>query len=96
MRGTDEPRYTRGIGKTLTEQNYRQQSREAKGLLRTYVLKMTGLSRAQVTRLIGQHSRQGQVREAVYRELSAREFSLSAWAGHWDEFEIAGIVARSG
>ena len=55
------------IGKTLREQDYRQQSREAKGLLRTYVLKMTGLSRAQVTRLIGQHSRQGEVQEAVYR-----------------------------
>ena len=48
------------IGKTLTEKNYRQQSREAKGVLRTYVLKMTGLSRAQVTRLIGQqlHTRE--------------------------------------
>ena len=55
------------IGKTLREHDYAKQTREAKGLLRTYVLKMTGLSRAQVTRLIGQHSRQGQVREAVYR-----------------------------
>ena len=55
------------IGKTLREHDYAKQSREAKDLLRTYVLKMNGLSRAQVTRLIGQHSRQGQVREAVYR-----------------------------
>ena len=48
------------IGKTLTEQNYRQQSREGKGLLRAYGLKMTGLSRAQVTRLIGQYLRRGE------------------------------------
>ncbi len=47
--------------------NYGEQTREAKGLLRIYVLKMTGLSRAQVTRWIGQHSRQGEVKEAVYR-----------------------------
>ena len=53
------------IGKTLAEQNYRQQSREGKGLLRTYVLKMTGLSRAQVTRLIGQHLHRGEVKETV-------------------------------
>jgi hypothetical protein len=55
------------IGQTLCEQQYGQQGREAKGLLRTYVLKMTGLSRAQVTRLIGQHTHQGEVKEALYR-----------------------------
>ena len=55
------------IGRTLREQAYGKQAREAKGLLRTYVAKMTGLSRAQVTRLIGQHLHQGEVKEAVYR-----------------------------
>lgn len=55
------------IGKTLREQGYGQQGRQAKGLLRSYVAKMTGLSRAQVARLIGQHARQGEVKEAVYR-----------------------------
>jgi len=55
------------IDKTLSEQHYSQQSREDKGLLRTYVLKMTGFSRAQVTRLIGQHLHQGEVKAAVYR-----------------------------
>ena len=55
------------IGRTLREQDYGKQAREAKGLLRTYVAKMTGLSRAQVTRLIGQHLHQGEVKEAVYR-----------------------------
>ena len=55
------------IGQTLAEQNYAQQSREAKGVLRTYILKMTGLSRAQVTRLIGRQARQGEVKEEAYR-----------------------------
>jgi len=55
------------VGKTLREQGYAKQPREAKGLLRTYLLKMTGLSRAQVTRLIGQHTSSGEVKEAVYR-----------------------------
>jgi len=55
------------VGKTLREQDYVRQGREAKGVLRTYVAKMTGLSRAQVTRLIGQHIRQGEVKEVVYR-----------------------------
>lgn len=55
------------IGQTLREHNYARQTREAKGLLRMYVLKMTGFSRAQVTRLIGQHLQQGEVKEAVYR-----------------------------
>lgn len=60
------------IGKTLSEQNYRQQSREDKGLLRNYVLKMTGFSRGQVTRLIGQHLHQGEVKETVYRRWAKR------------------------
>ena len=55
------------ISKTLEEQQYGKQSRETKGVLRTYILKMTGLSRAQVTRLIAQHARTGEVKEAAYR-----------------------------
>jgi len=37
----------------LRQHQYRQQSREVKGLLRGYLAKMTGLSRAQMTRFIG-------------------------------------------
>jgi len=40
------------IEQVLGRQEYHQQSRSARGLLRNYVVKMTGLSRAQVTRLI--------------------------------------------
>ena len=37
------------------------------GLVRRYVAKMSGLSRAQVTRLIGQYGDGGEVKEAPYR-----------------------------
>ncbi len=43
------------IAKALCEQEYWKQNREAKGLLRQYLMKMSGLSRAQATRLIAQY-----------------------------------------
>jgi hypothetical protein len=55
------------VGKTLREHNYTQQSREGKGLLRAYVAKMTGHSRAQVTRLIGKYAATGAVHPTPYR-----------------------------
>ena len=55
------------VGRTLVEQEYGGQKREAKGLLRRYVGKMTGLSRAQVTRLIGRYLENGTVQERGYR-----------------------------
>lgn len=55
------------VTRTLVEQEYSVQKREAKGLLRRYVRKMTGLSRAQVTRLIGRYLTSGVVKERNYR-----------------------------
>jgi len=55
------------IERTLGEQDYGKQSRAVKGLLRRYIGKMTGLSRAQVTRLIGRYQASGAVRERNYR-----------------------------
>ncbi len=55
------------VTRTLVEQEYGGQKREAKGLLRRYVAKITGLSRAQVTRLIGQYLEKGMVKERSYR-----------------------------
>lgn len=52
---------------TLVEQGYGGLGRAEKGLLRRYLGKMTGLSRAQVTRLIGQYKESGKVRARVYR-----------------------------
>ncbi len=55
------------VDRTLRQQNYSQQGRANKGLLRRYVMKMTALSRAQVTRLIGQFEKTRAVRPPVYR-----------------------------
>lgn len=55
------------VDRTLKQQNYAKASREAKGLMRRYLIKMTGLSRAQVTRLISQFIRTRAVRPTVYR-----------------------------
>lgn len=55
------------VTRTLREQGYSQQGRAAKGLLRQYLGKMTGLSRAQITRLIGRYRQAGEVQEALYR-----------------------------
>jgi transposase InsO family protein len=55
------------VTRTLGEQEYWRQGREGKGLLRLYIGKMTGLSRAQVTRLITRYKETGSVSEKPYR-----------------------------
>jgi transposase InsO family protein len=55
------------VSRTLQVHGYRQQSRANRGLLRRYVEKLTGLSRAQVTRLIGGYLKSGEVKEKSYR-----------------------------
>jgi transposase InsO family protein len=55
------------VKQTLIEQHYQVQGKAEKGLLRSYAAKMTGLSRAQVTRLIGRYVGTGEVEERVYR-----------------------------
>jgi transposase InsO family protein len=49
------------IEQVLCQQQYLQQGRGARGLLRRYLQKMTGLSRAQVTRLISRYAARGTV-----------------------------------
>ncbi len=55
------------VRQTATEQQYHVQGKAGKGLLRCYLAKTTGLSRAQVTRLIGQYLATGKVEERGYR-----------------------------
>jgi len=55
------------ITRTLCEQEYCKQGRGVKGMLRAYLGKMTGLSRAQLTRLISRYRDSGAVRERSYR-----------------------------
>jgi transposase InsO family protein len=55
------------IEEVLRQQQYAQQGRAARGLLRRYLGKMTGLSRAQVTRLIARYRAQGEIQPVAYR-----------------------------
>ena len=55
------------VQRTLCHHDYRQLPRGSKGLLRRYVAKMTGLSRAQTTRLIGVYQTGQEVRPTAYR-----------------------------
>lgn len=54
------------VRRTAIEQEYHRQSKSGKGLLRCYLVKTTGLSRAQVTRLIGQYLATGEVKATGY------------------------------
>src|ERR1700682_196007 len=49
------------VERLLCQQEYARQGRRARGLLRRYIGKMTGLSRAQLTRLVGRYVATGQV-----------------------------------
>jgi hypothetical protein len=60
------------VERVLREQQYRQQGRAARGLLRQYVVKMTGLSRAQATRLIGRYLEQGTVAKHATGDTGSR------------------------
>lgn len=55
------------VERTLREQDYTQLGRAEKGLVRQYVGKMTGLSRAQVTRLVSSYREKGQVKAQPYQ-----------------------------
>ena len=55
------------VEQVLLGQQYSSQGKAARGLLRRYLEKMTGLSRAQVTRLVGRYLRSGRVQSRDYR-----------------------------
>jgi transposase InsO family protein len=55
------------VEQVLRQQQYSKQGRKARGLVRRYLEKMTGLSRAQVTRLIARFLANGELQPAYYR-----------------------------
>jgi hypothetical protein len=55
------------VERVLVQQEYARQGTAGRGLLRRYVEKMTGLSRAQVTRLIQRYTSSGRVEATLYR-----------------------------
>src|SRR5258708_13034845 len=54
------------VSRTLQQQGYRKLGRAGKGLVRLYLEKMTGLSRAQVNRLIRQYTANAEVKPLPY------------------------------
>jgi len=64
--------------RTLVRHHYGALRRPEKGLLRRYIARRTGLSRAQVTRLLSSYTERGQVKAAVYqRRKFARRYRPS-------------------
>jgi hypothetical protein len=55
------------VERTLTGCEYAKRNRSERGLLRRYMERMTGLSRAQVTRLISSYRKTGRVMAKVYQ-----------------------------
>jgi transposase InsO family protein len=55
------------VEKTLVRHQYASLEKPGKGLVRRYISRMTGLSRAQVTRLIALQRRTGRVKAATYQ-----------------------------
>jgi transposase InsO family protein len=57
----------RWVEQTLVRHQYASLDRPGKGLVRSYVTRMTGLSRAQVARLIAAYRKTGRVKATVYQ-----------------------------
>jgi len=55
------------VEQVLVQQEYAQHGKAARGLVRRYIEKMTGMSRSQVTRLIARYTATGLVRPTAYR-----------------------------
>ena len=55
------------VNRTLRQQDYGRLKRGGKGLVRRYIGKMTGLSRAQAARLIRCYQGGGEVKPRAYR-----------------------------
>jgi transposase InsO family protein len=55
------------VERLLVQQEYSQQGKAARGLIRRYIEKMTGMSRSQVTRLIARYTASGRVRPTIYQ-----------------------------
>lgn len=67
FRGKGRKEVYEWITRLLRRQEYRKQGKVVRGLLRSYVGKMTGRSRAQVTRLIGRYLDDSEVKESSQR-----------------------------
>jgi transposase InsO family protein len=67
FRGENRDEIYAWVNQTLGQQRYRERKRSQRGVVRRYVEKMTGLSRAQTTRLITMFMRGDEVKPQLYR-----------------------------
>src|ERR1700688_3449019 len=66
------------VERTLVRHAYAGLGRGDKGVVRQYLARMTGRSRAQVTRLIAGHRKTGQVKTAAYQRIKfARRYTAA-------------------
>ena len=65
--GCDRGQVYAWVERTLREQNWSELKRDSRGLVRRYLAKMTGLSRAQITRLIQLYASGERVEPKPYR-----------------------------
>jgi transposase InsO family protein len=64
------------VERLLVQHEYALQGKATRGLVRRFIAKMTGLSRAQLTRLIARYTASGRVQPAVYHRHSfARRYT---------------------
>ena len=89
--GTDRTGVYQWVEETLQGYHYSRQSKEARGMLREFIAKMTGLSVPQTTRLVGQYLHTGQVRPQQYRR---RQFPRQY--GKQDIVLLAGVDQAHG
>jgi hypothetical protein len=61
------------VNQVLRQVRYQELKRSGRGLVRRYLSKMTGLSRAQTTRLLGQYLRGDEVKPKPYRRHRFRQ-----------------------
>jgi transposase InsO family protein len=73
FKGKDRSEVYAWVNETLRSQHYERLKRNERGLVKRYVEKMTGLSRAQATRLIGVYLGGEEVKPRAYRR---RRFAL--------------------
>jgi len=55
------------VNRTVREVGYQDLPRSARGVVRRYIAKMTGLSRAQTTRMLGQYLQGEEIKPKLYR-----------------------------
>jgi hypothetical protein len=77
------------VEQTLVRHQYASLDRPGKGLVRRYIARLTGLSRAQETRLITAYRQTGQVKAAVYQR------TKFATVYTWADVELLAYVDKA-